>query len=182
MPHIDPITGTELVNIDRFELQQGVGGLLQLAPGDPSQVAQLTLQNLASFSLDALLLLEESGLDQTGVSSAIGAGAATMVFTCPSDYRYWVQFAGIYRNSGDRNLTALRMSGRSVTGTQMDVVQFTGTSDYLWSPTTPVMMSPGDKLFVSTGSGGSTNSDYFAQIWYRRCRIFAGYPTWASED
>jgi len=182
MPHIDPITGKELVNIDRFELQQGVGALLKLAPGDPSQVAQLTLQNLASFSLDALAILEETGSHQTGVSSAIGANAQTTVFTCPADYRYWVQFVMIYRNSGNRTIEAIRMKGRTDSASSMDVAQFTATAHYLWSPTTPVAMSPGDKLIVQTGTAGSSDSDYFAQIWYRRCKIFAGYPTWASES
>ena len=103
-----------------------------------------------------------------------------MVFTCPADYRYWLQFASFYRTAGDRSLTALRMAGRKTGGAEMDVAQFSATTDYLWSPTTPVVMSPGDKLLVSTGTGGSSNSTYFGQIWYKRSRVFAGYPTWQS--
>ena len=89
---------------------------------------------------------------QPGATGSLGTGTG-IVFTVPAFEKHYISYCNVFRQSGDRTATVMRLM--DPTGATQNIDTFTASSDILFVPKHPISVGPGWSIAVVIGSGSS---------------------------
>jgi hypothetical protein len=100
---------------------------------------------------------------QPGATGSLGTGTQ-IVFTVPAFEKHYISYINIFRQSGDRTSTVLRLM--DPTGATQNIDAYSAASDILFVPGNPLPVGPGWSIALVIG-GGSSDGAWEANMFSR---------------